>query len=368
MMKHSFKKNLAVVLMAALLGSTAVPAMASEDVTDTTVGQINSLEAAEAGYRDLIERYNIAQENNFFEGDADLIRVLNLNDETALLYDRGYLHYCLVDTAQDGVPELFIANYDGSDFTVNQFGNRIGGYNIYDTCGFANGVTGRLFDTYSMGYRVFYSIMNNGVISVSRFSNARSGRNDYFTLGVNSKVPYLSCFIEYDLWNGEHYWQGYGNYNNKWRISKAQRDHVVRSYTYARNLNWYPVSDTDSLHQAMRSFSIPVMINGSELDCDQPAVIRNSRTLVPLRAILEALGATVEWNGATQTVTAVKGNTTVQMRLNSKTMTKNGQTIALDVPPQIIADRTMVPVRAIADAFDYNVYWDSTNRVVEINS
>lgn len=367
-MKQSLKKKLATVLMVALLGTTAVPAMALEGATNTTAGQTNSLEAAEAGYRDMIERYSIAQENNFFEGDWGMLEEFDLNSETYLLRGDATLHYCLVDTAQDGVPELFIANYDGSDFTVNEFGNRIGGYNIYDTCGFANGVTERLFDTYSMGYRIKYSIMNNGVISFAGSSSARSGSNNYYTLGANSKSPYLSCFISYDLWNGDYYWQGYGNYNNKWRISKAQRDNVVHSYTYARNLKWYPVSDTASLHQAMRSFSIPVRINGSELDCDQPAVARNGRTLVPLHAIFEALGAEVEWNGVTQTITAVKDNTTVQMRLNSKTMTKNGQTIALDVSPQAIGGRTMVPVRAIANAFDYNVYWDSANRVVEINS
>lgn len=156
--------------------------------------------------------------------------------------------------------------------------------------------------------------------------------------------------------------------NNKWRVSKAEKDRVVKSYSFVKNIKWYSIDDAASLHQAIRSFSIPVMINGSELACDQPAVSRNGRTLVPLRAIFEALGTKVEWNGATQTITAVKGSTTVQMRLNSKTMSKNGQSIALDVPPQAIAGRTMVPVRAIADAFDYNVYWDSANRVVEINN
>lgn len=366
-MKQSFKRKVAAVLMAALVGITAVPAMAAEDVSTSTAGQSSSLEAAEAGYKAVLQRYRIVRDADYFDGDWEMLDRLGVNNLIGLSKPEN-VYFTLCDLANDGVPEIFVASMDSPSFTINDYGWREGGYRIHDIWGCANGTISRPFPIDSMGYRANYSFMNNGVMFCQGSSGAMSNYWEYYTLGTNSAKAYLSNFIEYDGWEGEKYYRGYGNLNNKWRVSKAEKDRVVKSYSFVKNIKWYSIDDAASLHQAIRSFSIPVMINGSELACDQPAVSRNGRTLVPLRAIFEALGTKVEWNGATQTITAVKGSTTVQMRLNSKTMSKNGQSIALDVPPQAIAGRTMVPVRAIADAFDYNVYWDSANRVVEINN
>lgn len=362
-MRQSFKRKVAALLMAALVGAAAMPAMATEDATNTTAGQINSLEVAEAGYRDMIERYRIARDSGYYVEDINSIDfnyILGMTNPPTL-------YYSLIDLAQDGVPELFIGYTDFSGISVDLSGWREGDYEFYDIIGYDNGFVKRLFPL-GMGYKVRYHLMDNGVILNTVNSGAFNTFMGYYKLGANSTAPYLDKFLEYDGWYGDQFFVGYGDYydGDKKPISSSQWTQIFRSHTYARNLKWYSIDDTVSLHQAMRSFSIPVMINGSELACDQPAVLRNGRTLVPLRAIFEALGAEVEWNGATQTITAVKGSTNVQMHLNSKTMSKNGQSIALDVPPQAIGGRTMVPVRAIANAFDYNVYWDSANRVVEI--
>ncbi len=111
---------------------------------------------------------------------------------------------------------------------------------------------------------------------------------------------------------------------------------------------------------------ISVKLNGAEISFDQPPVIDNDRTLVPLRAIFEALGANVDWDGDTQTVTAVKANITVSLKIGSLTMLKGTKTITLDVPAKIINERTLVPVRAIAEAFDCNVGWNADTREVII--
>jgi hypothetical protein len=76
---------------------------------------------------------------------------------------------------------------------------------------------------------------------------------------------------------------------------------------------------------------------------------------VPLRAIFEALGATVDWNPATQTITALKDNTTVTLRIGSNVLVRNGQNIALDVPPKIVGGRTVVTARAVAESFGATV-------------
>ncbi|MBE7038498.1 MAG: hypothetical protein E7404_06335 [Ruminococcaceae bacterium] len=111
---------------------------------------------------------------------------------------------------------------------------------------------------------------------------------------------------------------------------------------------------------------ISVVVNGQKLSFDAPAFIYNNRTFVPLRAIFEALGASVEWNGAAKTVTATKGETQVMATINDYVMTKNNETKILDAFPMIVSSRTFVPVRAIAQSFDCNVNWNSNTKTVEI--
>ena len=111
---------------------------------------------------------------------------------------------------------------------------------------------------------------------------------------------------------------------------------------------------------------IKVIVNGVELSFDQPPIIENGRTLVPLRAIFEALGADVEWEQSTQTVTAVRDDITVTLTIGSNILIKNGEEIELDVPAQLIGGRTLVPVRAVAESFGAEVGWDQSTRTVTI--
>lgn len=112
---------------------------------------------------------------------------------------------------------------------------------------------------------------------------------------------------------------------------------------------------------------IKVILNGEEIEFAQPPIIRDDRILVPLRTIFEAMGATVAWNGNTQTVTSTKGSTTVSMTIDSYIMLKNGVEIYLDVPAQLVGDYTMVPVRAVAEAFGADVSWEEDTRTVYID-
>lgn len=111
---------------------------------------------------------------------------------------------------------------------------------------------------------------------------------------------------------------------------------------------------------------ISVKVDGGKVYFDQLPQIVNDRTLVPLRAIFEALGAEVGWDGATRTVTATKGETTISLAIDSDQLYVNGEAKTIDVPATIINDRTMVPVRAISEALSCNVEWKSDTRTVEI--
>ena len=111
---------------------------------------------------------------------------------------------------------------------------------------------------------------------------------------------------------------------------------------------------------------INVIVNGTALTFDQPPVVVDGRTLVPLRAIFEALGAEVKWEQSTQTVTAVRGDATITMQIGSNILKRNRENIELDVPAQIIGGRTLVPARAVAESFGAEVLWDASTRTVTI--
>lgn len=136
------------------------------------------------------------------------------------------------------------------------------------------------------------------------------------------------------------------------------------------NLTWYinGLDERKFYTLDLNSALITVNVNGQLINFDQPPIIIDGRTLVPLRAIFEALGATVEWNSDTQNVTSKKGSTSVSLSIDSNTMYKNGKAVTLDVPAQLINDRTLVPARAVAEAFGCDVNWDSDNKTVTITN
>lgn len=111
---------------------------------------------------------------------------------------------------------------------------------------------------------------------------------------------------------------------------------------------------------------VSVKLNGEEIEFDQIPLIINGRTLAPLRAIFEKLGAEVLWDDAKRTIKATKDGTTVELTIDKKEMKKNGEVIVLDEAPQIISERTLVPVRAISEAFDCKVTWEAETHTVLI--
>lgn len=129
---------------------------------------------------------------------------------------------------------------------------------------------------------------------------------------------------------------------------------------------------------------VTVLLDSMELTFDdvQPQIIEE-RTFVPFRAIFEALGYEVDWNQDTQTVTGVKDYITLTMVIGSNEATlKTKDTsvnigsgeadtflekaVTLEVPPQIVDGRTLVPVRAVGEMSGYKVDWDANERKVLI--
>ena len=114
--------------------------------------------------------------------------------------------------------------------------------------------------------------------------------------------------------------------------------------------------------------AIDLVIDGEKLELDVPPQLVEQRTLVPLRAIFEKLGATVEWDQATQTATATKGTDVVQITIDSTTAYVNGQAQTLDVPAMAIDGRTLVPVRFVSESLQADVQWIQETQTVQITT
>ncbi len=113
---------------------------------------------------------------------------------------------------------------------------------------------------------------------------------------------------------------------------------------------------------------ITVLIDGALQVYDQPPVLVNDRTLVPMRGIFEALEATVFWDDATSTVTAVRGTDKIVLTIGNSTAYINDTPITLDVAPQLINDRTLVPVRFISESLGAEVTWKEESQQVCIST
>ena len=111
-----------------------------------------------------------------------------------------------------------------------------------------------------------------------------------------------------------------------------------------------------------------IYLNGQLIESDVPATILTDSTLVPVRLISQSLGASVKWNGADRSITISNGATTLVMQIDSSVMYKNGAEEALVAAPTILYDRTMVPLRAIGEALGLDVRWDGAARSVSLTT
>lgn len=113
---------------------------------------------------------------------------------------------------------------------------------------------------------------------------------------------------------------------------------------------------------------ISIMVNGNYLYSDVAATIVDDRTLLPMRAIFEALEAEVNWDEAAATATAVanEGEIEVKITENSKTAYVNGEAVELDVPAMILNDRFVVPVRFVSESLGATVDWNEAAMRVKI--
>ncbi|MCT4595714.1 MAG: copper amine oxidase N-terminal domain-containing protein [Anaeromicrobium sp.] len=100
---------------------------------------------------------------------------------------------------------------------------------------------------------------------------------------------------------------------------------------------------------------------------DTPPVIKEGRTLIPVRAITEGLGANVTWNGEERKVIVSKGDSEIIFQLKDGKVFVNGEEKTIDVPAQIMNNRTIVPLRFIAEELGLKVDYDGETDTIEID-
>ncbi len=118
---------------------------------------------------------------------------------------------------------------------------------------------------------------------------------------------------------------------------------------------------------------ISLKVNGYIVKCDSPPIIESGRTLVPVRALCEALGYDVTWDQDTQTVCILShftGAAVMDFVVNSRVAYvaygDTDYTITMDVPARIVNNRVLIPARAVSEALGFQVSWDQNSKTVII--
>ncbi len=129
----------------------------------------------------------------------------------------------------------------------------------------------------------------------------------------------------------------------------------------------YTSQFTIILHIGNKTFTV----NGESRTLDSPPIIKNGRTLLPIRAVIEALNGSVSWDASTKKVTVSLGSTTIELWIGKSIAKVNGADVHIDsanpkVVPEIINSRTYLPIRFISENLGATVDWDSETQTITI--
>ena len=141
-------------------------------------------------------------------------------------------------------------------------------------------------------------------------------------------------------------------------VNAAENSYIERDRAELTNSGTITYDDGDE---------VLVVVKGEYIDFDVPPVIEDNRVLVPMRNIFTALGAEVYWQQDVQTVIAVRGDVVIAMQLGQNYLFKNNEKI--EIPTASIArdGRTLVPIRAVSEALDAEVSYNGNTKTVVIN-
>lgn len=113
---------------------------------------------------------------------------------------------------------------------------------------------------------------------------------------------------------------------------------------------------------------VKVLIDDEVISFDVAPVLREGRTLVPVRKIIESMGGEVTWNATNRTVTVNKGDDNMVLVIDSNLAKVNETDVVMDVPAAIINGRTLIPLRFVSENLAAVVTWDGATRTIAIKT
>lgn len=220
-------------------------------------------------------------------------------------------------------------------------------------------VTGdKMIDTYKVGDNVYF-------VYPYIDSDDKYGTERYY-------MNYLQELEHKEGWKRISHDETFGEYmyTLDGYVLKINIDEISERVTltiYKDSTYLYETENEETIDNSI----VTVYINGAKLRLDVAPRLINGRTMVPMRTIFEALETQVEWDNATQTITAEKivsgeKSVNIEMQVGRNYMIVNGKKVKLDVAPVLINGRTLVPVRAISEALEINVEWHNEISTVDI--
>ena len=148
----------------------------------------------------------------------------------------------------------------------------------------------------------------------------------------------------------------------------------IFSTIYANNVVYATKIDTikiDGVDHKYTGPEVTLNLNGETFEVSEglmPPIILEDRTLVPVREVFEILGGEVGWDSSERRVDVTLGSKNISLWIDNKNAKVDGETITTDVPAKIINDKTMVPVRFISEQGGLNVEWEAETKTVKINT
>ena len=134
----------------------------------------------------------------------------------------------------------------------------------------------------------------------------------------------------------------------------------------------YYVGDKEEVFSQLReklpNNPVYVKFNDDILGFDEPPIIEDGSTLVPMRFLFDQMGADVEWDSETQTATATLDNKAVTFSIDNVNARINNKPAKMDVPARLVNGKTMVPLRFLSENMGYDVDWDADSRTAIVNS
>lgn len=272
----------------------------------------------------------------------------------------SYEGYALIDIDGNDIPELYMMGNSTAS------GDKICTYNngkVVEAWGWVYGISyvkGKNLLNISGGHMDVYF---DHIYKIENGEFVQIHKGDYGAED-NSNVK----FDENDMPIYKYEWDGK-------KVSKSEYESLLNStynqympkYAYEETCGESEIFNKIANYKSEKTTYITVILNGNKLTFSENPYIENGTTMVPMRAIFEVLGASVDYDTETKAITATKGSTVIKLFANSDTATVNGKEVTLTSPVANKNGTTMVPLRLVSEALGAEVSWDAETKVVTIN-